>query len=207
MKAAALTSKWTIATIWAGGSGAMDGGHVSLRRCGSFLCAAGSKHPPAVRHWPLGPDQHHCALGVGKAQRQDFRHQGADLPRRKVDDRCHLAADQGFGPVVFCQLRRGFLLSAGLRASGNGSALTIVPTRISTARNCSNEIWGAGDDVADIAVARVSKVAGVQTALPRTRCGVHGRSIGCGLHHSSARFALQLSLLGWGCSCDEFNVR
>jgi hypothetical protein len=50
-------------------------------------------------------------------------------------------------------------LSAGLRASGNGSALTIVPTRMSTARNCSNEIWGAGDDVADIAVARVSKAA------------------------------------------------
>ena len=37
--------------------------------------------------------------------------------------------------------------------------------------------------------------------------GRHGRSMGCGLHHSAARFALQLSLLGCGCSCDEFNVR
>ena len=171
---------WIIdSTNYLGIAAAPDGGGEGagpLRRRMCHALVARSKHPPAVRHWPLGSDQHDRALRVGKAQREDFRHQGTDLPRREVDDRRHLTADQVFGGIYFVTCADDFFtpmagpksmnsLSAGLRASGNGSALTIVPTRMSTARNCSNEIWGAGDDGADIAVARVSKVAGVQTAL------------------------------------------
>src|SRR3954453_3846 len=70
---------------------------------------AGSEHPAAIRDLPFGSDQHDCALRVGKAQREDFRHQRADLPWRKVDDGRHLTADQRFWSVILRQLSRRFL--------------------------------------------------------------------------------------------------
>ena len=58
---------------------------------------AGSEHSAAIRDLPLGSDQHNCALRIGKTQRENFRHQRADLPRRKVDDGGDLAADSVSG--------------------------------------------------------------------------------------------------------------
>src|SRR4051794_6758389 len=79
-----------------------------------FVAAAagfltGSEHSTAIRDLPLRSDQHDCALRIGKAQREDVRHQRADLPWRKVDDGGDLTADQRFGSVILRQLSRRFL--------------------------------------------------------------------------------------------------
>ena len=67
------------------------------------------KQPAAVRHLALDRAEHDRALLVGKAERQHLRHELADLARREIDDRQHLAADQRLGRIVFGDLRRRFL--------------------------------------------------------------------------------------------------
>jgi hypothetical protein len=54
----------------------------------------------AVRYGLVGFEQHHLALGIRKAQRQHFRHELADLARREIHDRRHLATDQLLQRVV-----------------------------------------------------------------------------------------------------------
>jgi hypothetical protein len=55
----------------------------------------------------------------------------------------------------------------------------IVPTRMSTAMNCSNEICGAAEG-ADIAVARGSKSERAQTVFVRAQSRVQDKSVGDG---------------------------
>src|SRR5215475_12036218 len=59
-------------------------------------------------------------------------------------------------------------LSAGLRASGNGSAATTVPTRMSTARNASNAIVGAtGSSAAWVTCMDISIFDGANIRRPQ----------------------------------------
>ena len=113
-----------------------------------------SEQPSAIRHLALDGAEHHGALFVGKTERQHFRHERADLARREIDHGENLTADQRFRRIVFGDLRRRFLdadigwpksifsLNAGLRASGNGSASTIVPARMSTRSKSAKLISG-----------------------------------------------------------------
>jgi len=65
--------------------------------------------PPSHRHLAPRPDQHHLAVGVGDAQRQDLGHHRADLARGEVDDGEDEAAGEVFEAVVSGDLGRGFL--------------------------------------------------------------------------------------------------
>src|SRR5205807_10209744 len=63
----------------------------------------------SVRNLLVRHDQHDRAIAVGKAERQHLGHELADLARREIDDRRHLATDQAFGCVMHGELGGGFL--------------------------------------------------------------------------------------------------
>jgi hypothetical protein len=84
-----------------------------LRAVLGRLCAAARylvlEQASAVGHRLRGRDKHHLALLVGETQGQHLGHELADLPRREIDDRSHLAPHQALGRVVLGDLRAGFL--------------------------------------------------------------------------------------------------
>jgi hypothetical protein len=67
------------------------------------------KEPSAIRHGALYRAEHDLAFFIGKAERQNFRHEFSDLPRREIDDGKDLSADQSVRRIIFGDLRRGFL--------------------------------------------------------------------------------------------------
>ncbi len=51
----------------------------------------------AVRHRAFGGGKDDLTVGIGEADGQHLRHEGADLARREIDDRRHLPAHETFG--------------------------------------------------------------------------------------------------------------
>ena len=95
-----------------------------------------------------------CAVLIRKPDSQHLRHKLADLPGRKIDDCRHLPSDQLLGSVVDCNLgarplcpeRRPEIdrkLAGWVARFRERLCLTMVPMRMSTARNRSKEIVGA----------------------------------------------------------------
>src|ERR1700754_3792337 len=72
----------------------------------SFRTAA-SEQPSAVGYALVRRKQRDVAGLIGKAQHQHFRHELADLPRRKIDDGGDLPADQRGDLVILRDLRAG----------------------------------------------------------------------------------------------------
>jgi hypothetical protein len=69
--------------------------------------AGKSIEPTAIGHLAFDGGQDDIALAVGEAERQDFRHEFADLARREIDDRGHLPSDEFVQRVIFGDLRGG----------------------------------------------------------------------------------------------------
>ena len=75
------------------------------------MCAVGQQYWKLEQFATIGhgqgwADQHHAAFGVRKAKRENFRHEGANLARRKIHHGCDLAAEQCFRRIVLGDLRR-----------------------------------------------------------------------------------------------------
>ena len=126
-------------------------GNAELKRFDILTKEIRLEHPPAIGDGQAGMQQHHFAILVRHAQGQHLRHERTDLARREIHHRHHLLSDQRLGRIVLVIWAEDFLmpisppksivsLMAGLRASGNGSAYTTVPARISTFRKSSNAI-------------------------------------------------------------------
>ncbi|EJL94290.1 hypothetical protein PMI16_00332 [Herbaspirillum sp. CF444] len=105
-----------------------------------------SEQARTVRHRLIGREQHHFSLCIGESQRQHFRHELADLPRRKVDHGRHLPAHQLIRLIVRRDLR-----AALLDADGRTEVDFQLAGRFAGFR----EGFG-GDDRADISTLRKS---------------------------------------------------
>src|SRR3984885_5470078 len=67
-----------------------------------------SVEPAAIGRRARRADQHDYPIGVGKPEREHFRHERADLARRKIHYRSDLTAPPLIQRVVLGDLRGGF---------------------------------------------------------------------------------------------------
>ena len=73
----------------------------------SRRCRSGpSEQPPAIGHLFARPDQHDLAVGIGKAERQNLRHERPDLAWRKIDHSGDLPPDEVRQSIMLGDLRR-----------------------------------------------------------------------------------------------------
>jgi integrase len=80
-------------------------GRQPARRIARPRVAAGLKKPPAVRDRETRLNQHHVALGIGKAEREHFRHERSNLLRREIDHGGDLLPHQLLERIKFDDLR------------------------------------------------------------------------------------------------------